>query len=135
VAAAKQLSFAVDVAEDVPAAILTDEQRLQQILKNLLSNAFKFTEHGEVRLRIERAATGWSQSNMTLNRSPIVVAFRVIHSGIGIPAEKHNVIFEAFQQAGGGTTRKYSGTGLGLSISRVDISRIGLIGTFASCSN
>ena len=118
VAAAKQLDFEVFTGEEIPAVISTDEQRLQQILKNLLSNAFKFTDKGAVRLRIERAIRGWSRSNVTLNQADAVVAFRVADTGIGIAAEKHRVIFEAFQQAEGGTTRKYGGTGLGLSISR-----------------
>jgi HAMP domain-containing protein/signal transduction histidine kinase/CheY-like chemotaxis protein len=118
VAAAKQLDFEVSFAADVPNVITTDEQRLQQILKNLLSNAFKFTDQGKVALQIERATGGWNRGNNTLNRADAVLAFRATDTGIGIPSEKHKVIFEAFQQADGGTTRKYGGTGLGLSISR-----------------
>jgi HAMP domain-containing protein/CheY-like chemotaxis protein/signal transduction histidine kinase len=119
VAAAKQLDFSIQIEEGVPATITTDEQRLQQILKNLLSNAFKFTDEGRVGLRVEGAAPGsWSRSNVTLNRAEAVIAFQVFDTGIGIAGEKHRVIFEAFQQAEGGTTRKYGGTGLGLSISR-----------------
>ena len=118
VAASKQLGFDIRVADDVPKTITTDEQRLQQILKNLLSNAFKFTDHGLVSLGIERASAGWSRGNLRLNRADAVIAFHVTDTGIGIAPEKHKIIFEAFQQAEGGTTRKYGGTGLGLSISR-----------------
>jgi len=88
------------------------------VLKNLLSNALKFTEHGTVRLKIERATSGWSNSHPVLNRVKSVIAFSVTDSGIGIPQDKHKIIFEAFQQADGTTSRKYGGTGLGLSISR-----------------
>ncbi len=87
------------------AAIVTDEQRLQQILRNLLSNAFKFTAEGGVTLRIERAGED-------------AITFAVIDTGIGIAEDKLAVIFEAFQQADGTTSRTYGGTGLGLSISR-----------------
>jgi CheY-like chemotaxis protein len=88
------------------------------VLKNLLSNAFKFTEKGEVRFTIQRATRGWNQTNETLNRADTVIAFSVTDTGIGIATDKHKVIFEAFQQAEGGINRKYGGTGLGLSISR-----------------
>ncbi|HEY1713204.1 MAG TPA: HAMP domain-containing protein [Solirubrobacteraceae bacterium] len=105
VAADQGLTLDVVLDDDVPAAIVTDEQRLQQILRNLLSNAFKFTAEGGVTLRIERAGED-------------VVTFSVIDTGIGIAADKLAVIFEAFQQADGTTSRTYGGTGLGLSISR-----------------
>ncbi len=105
VAADKGLMLDVALDDDVPSAIVTDEQRLQQILRNLLSNAFKFTAEGGVTLRIERAAED-------------VVSFSVIDTGIGIAEDKLAVIFEAFQQADGTTSRTYGGTGLGLSISR-----------------
>ena len=118
VADQKELEFQVESAANVPLTIMTDEQRLQQILKNLLSNAFKFTEQGEVKLRVETVTGGWSRSNQTLNRADVVFAFAVRDTGIGIAADKHQVVFEAFQQAEGGTTRKFGGTGLGLSISR-----------------
>ena len=118
VAVAKGLGFEIHISPDVPNLIRTDEQRLQQILKNLLSNAFKFTDQGKVLLQIEVAARGWNRSNVTLNRADTVLLFAVADTGIGIPKEKQNVIFEAFQQAESGTTRKYGGTGLGLSISR-----------------
>jgi signal transduction histidine kinase/DNA-binding response OmpR family regulator/HAMP domain-containing protein len=114
----KKLHFDVAVDTDLPDAILTDTKRLQQILKNLLSNAFKFTEHGSVLLRIEPATAGWTQEHPQLRNAEQVVAFSVIDTGIGIPANKQRIIFEAFQQADGTTSRQYGGTGLGLSISR-----------------
>jgi hypothetical protein len=102
----------------LPAGLSTDSQRLEQVLKNLLSNAFKFTERGYVNLRIARATTGWSREHRSLNRASEVLAFSVSDSGIGIPADKQHTIFEPFLQADGSTSRKYGGTGLGLAISR-----------------
>src|SRR4029077_13374374 len=102
----------------LPETIHTDPQRLQQILNNLLSNAFKFTERGKVEFVAEPAGSGWSPSNDALNRAPQVVAFRVIDTGIGIPLEKQLSIFEPFPQADASPSRKYGGTGLGLSICR-----------------
>ena len=93
-------------------------QRLNQILKNLLSNAFKFTEKGEVKLRIYEAKRNWKQTITSLDNAKKVVAFEIRDTGIGISKDKQNIIFEAFQQAEGSTSRKYGGTGLGLSISR-----------------
>ncbi|WP_254173504.1 HAMP domain-containing protein [Planktothrix pseudagardhii] len=118
VAVDKGLNFLVDFDSKLPKGIYTDPKRLQQILKNLLSNAFKFTEKGQVTLRVELVTFGWSHEQNTLNQADMVVAFSVIDTGIGVPPEKQRIIFEAFQQADGTTSRKYGGTGLGLSISR-----------------
>ena len=114
----KNLRFSINMDETLPASLETDAQRLNQILKNLLSNAFKFTEKGEVRLRIYKAAHNWKQSHPGLENAKRVVAFEIMDTGIGISKDKQNIIFEAFQQAEGSTSRKYGGTGLGLSISR-----------------
>jgi signal transduction histidine kinase len=105
VACGKGLAFDLSIAAGVPAAIETDGKRLQQILTNLLSNAFKFTAQGAVRLELAPSGEGW-------------VAFSVVDTGIGIPLAKQRLIFEAFQQADGSIGREYGGTGLGLSISR-----------------
>jgi hypothetical protein len=123
VAQDKALAFAIDLDSDLPRNLHTDGKRLQQVLKNLLSNAFKFTEQGEVTLRIARASEGWSRDHDGLNRAPAVIAFAVIDTGIGIALDKQKIIFESFQQADGTTSRKYGGTGLGLSISR-EIARL-----------
>jgi len=113
------LQFTIQVHEDLTEDFSTDIQRLNQILKNLLSNAFKFTEKGDVRLRVYPANKNWKHGfNHNLDISKKVVAFEISDTGIGIPQEKQNIIFEAFQQAEGSTSRKYGGTGLGLSISR-----------------
>ncbi len=112
------LSFELDLEPGVNRHIQTDSKRLQQVLKNLLSNAFKFTEQGKVRLHVSTAPSGWSPDHPTLAGASSVIAFEVTDSGIGIPAEKQRIIFEAFQQADAGTSRKYGGTGLGLAISR-----------------
>ncbi len=118
VADLKSLHFDVEVDPLLPPALQTDTKRLQQVLKNLLSNAFKFTERGSVKLKAELATGGWNPEQELLNGANAVVAFSVVDTGIGIPKEKHGVIFEAFQQGDTGTSRKYGGTGLGLSISR-----------------
>jgi HAMP domain-containing protein/CheY-like chemotaxis protein/signal transduction histidine kinase len=123
VAQDKELEFTIERAPDVPSYIHTDEKRLQQILKNLLSNAFKFTEQGKVSLSITTPEKGGHFIQETLNRADAVIAFSVTDTGIGIPADKQRIIFEAFQQADGTTSRKYGGTGLGLSISR-EIARL-----------
>ena len=102
-AAQKELGFEISVAEDAPKSIETDEQRLQQVLKNLLSNAFKFTEQGGVTLRIERAPKDIAFASEILTRADGVVAFSVSDSGIGIAEDKLRLIFEAFQQADGTT--------------------------------
>jgi HAMP domain-containing protein/signal transduction histidine kinase/CheY-like chemotaxis protein len=118
VAEATKLAFAIDLRPGLPETMQTDPQRLQQILNNLLSNAFKFTERGGVEFVAQAAASGWDASNDLLNRAPGVIAFSVIDTGIGIPADKQQSIFEAFAQGDGTTSRKYGGTGLGLSICR-----------------
>jgi HAMP domain-containing protein/signal transduction histidine kinase/DNA-binding response OmpR family regulator len=119
VADGKGLEFSLELGENLTSeTVITDAKRLQQVLKNLLSNALKFTEHGTVRLRMERAITGWSPSHPVLSRVKSVIAFSVSDTGIGIPQDKQRIIFEAFQQADGTTSRRYGGTGLGLSISR-----------------
>jgi CheY-like chemotaxis protein len=118
VAADKGLEFHIVLDEHLPEAIQTDGKRLQQILANLLSNAFKFTAQGEVRMRVEQVSSGWSMGHPVLDRGGPAVAFSVSDTGIGIPPSKQRLIFEAFQQADGSTSREYGGTGLGLSISR-----------------
>jgi HAMP domain-containing protein/signal transduction histidine kinase/CheY-like chemotaxis protein len=123
VAQAKKLDFQVELNPDLPRSMFTDDKRLQQIIKNLLSNAFKFTEKGHVKLKVAKADGGWNSSNDHLNTAGQVLAISVEDSGIGIPEDKQRIIFEAFQQADGTTSRKYGGTGLGLSISR-EIARL-----------
>jgi CheY-like chemotaxis protein/HAMP domain-containing protein/GAF domain-containing protein len=117
-AESRRLSFDVLLDPALDRSMITDSKRLQQVLKNLLSNAFKFTEQGGVRLSISAATGGWSAEHPTLKHAPAVVAFEVCDTGIGIPLEKQKIIFEAFQQADASTSRKYGGTGLGLAISR-----------------
>ncbi len=112
------LGFSVELAPDLPPSFYTDAQRLQQVLKNLLSNAFKFTQQGQVSVRIAAVESGWSVDHDGLNRAGAVIGFFVTDSGIGLAADKQKIIFEAFHQADTGTARKYGGTGLGLSISR-----------------
>jgi signal transduction histidine kinase/DNA-binding response OmpR family regulator/HAMP domain-containing protein len=119
----KKLDFFVNIDPALPRSMYTDDKRLQQVIKNLLSNAFKFTQTGSVRLTIARAEDGWASGNDHLNKAGQVLAFSVEDTGIGIPEDKQRIIFEAFQQADGTTSRKYGGTGLGLSISR-EITRL-----------
>jgi HAMP domain-containing protein/signal transduction histidine kinase/CheY-like chemotaxis protein len=115
---AKHLRFSIDMDTRLPDVIETDSQRLNQILKNLLSNSFKFTEKGSVNLKIYVADGNWKTRNVNLDAAETVIAFEIADTGIGISKEKQGIIFEAFQQAEGSTSRKYGGTGLGLSISR-----------------
>jgi HAMP domain-containing protein/signal transduction histidine kinase/CheY-like chemotaxis protein len=114
----RNLTFDVYFDPKLGRSLVTDQKRLQQVLKNLLSNAFKFTEHGGVRLKASAVAAGWSPDHPILQQAGTVVAFEVADTGIGIAPEKQKIIFEAFQQADAGTSRKYGGTGLGLAISR-----------------
>ncbi len=123
VAEHKGLEFQISAAPNLPKRLFTDENRLQQILKNLLSNAFKFTEQGSVRFHIGVADKSRVFSMDSLNKAKNVIIFRVTDTGIGIPREKQTMIFEAFQQADGTTSRRYGGTGLGLTISR-EIARL-----------
>jgi HAMP domain-containing protein/signal transduction histidine kinase/CheY-like chemotaxis protein len=118
VADGKNLEFSVEVSPDIPRTMVTDIKRLQQVVKNLLSNALKFTERGRVSLRVEKASGGWQPDNLVLSSAESVIAISVEDTGIGIPLDKQRIIFESFQQADGTTSRKYGGTGLGLSISR-----------------
>ncbi len=117
-AEARKLTFSTNFDPHLGRFITTDSKRLMQVLKNLLSNAFKFTDHGGVRLHVGLATGGWSPDHPTLSKAQSVVEFSVSDTGIGIPPEKQKIIFEAFQQADAGTARKYGGTGLGLAISR-----------------
>ena len=114
----RRLIFDIQSNSNLPRSLVTDSKRLQQVLKNLLSNAFKFTEQGSVQLSVSIVDSGWTSSHPVLSGSASVVAFEVADTGIGIPTEKQRIIFEAFQQADAGTSRKYGGTGLGLAISR-----------------
>src|SRR6202030_3800111 len=114
----RQLSFDVHLDLNLGRTVTTDSKRLQQVLKNLLSNAFKFTAQGGVRLNVSAAVGGWSAEHPVLSQAPAVVSFEVADTGIGIPVEKQKIIFEAFQQPDASTSRKYGGTGLGLAISR-----------------
>ena len=118
VARRKGLAFSIDIAPATPTHVVTDVHRLRQVLKNLVANAFKFTERGSVNLRIGVAADGWSPSATALVEAPQVVALAVTDTGIGIEAPQQRRIFEAFAQGDGSTARLYGGTGLGLSISR-----------------
>jgi HAMP domain-containing protein/CheY-like chemotaxis protein/signal transduction histidine kinase len=117
-AESKNLAFQVEIDRMLPRTFTSDPKRLQQILKNLLSNAFKFTAQGQVKMRIEQVTGGWSSEHPVLHDAPAAISIAVSDTGIGIAPEKQRLIFEAFQQADAGTSRKYGGTGLGLAISR-----------------
>ncbi len=125
VASEHGLAFAAELDDRLPATMITDPHRLRQVLKNLVSNAFKFTEHGDVTLRMELASGGWSSDQRGLAQAEAVVAISVQDTGIGIPKDLQSAMFEAFAQADGTTARRYGGTGLGLSISR---NLVGLLG-------
>src|SRR5690242_7089454 len=118
IAESKNLPFHLEFDGGLPRAFTTDPKRLQQILKNLLSNAFKFTSHGHVAMNVRLATEGWTSEHPVLSRAHTVMALSIADTGIGIAPEKQKLIFEAFQQADAGTSRKYGGTGLGLAISR-----------------
>ncbi|MFO1499525.1 MAG: response regulator [Verrucomicrobiota bacterium] len=125
VAETRNLGFLVSLDSGLPRNLTTDTKRLLQVLKNLLSNAFKFTSQGHVSFAITTPSQGWTTDHPLLRRAPSVIAFQVTDTGIGIPPEKQRIIFEAFQQADAGTSRKYGGTGLGLAISRELASLLG----------
>ncbi|MBI2071360.1 MAG: response regulator, partial [Elusimicrobia bacterium] len=114
----KGIGFAIKLDSDLPTTLYTDSKRLYQVLRNLLSNALKFTERGSVALEARLAASGWNPNIESLSKAERVVAFAVTDTGIGIPIDKQKIIFDAFQQVDMTTSRKYGGTGLGLSISR-----------------
>jgi signal transduction histidine kinase len=118
VAIQQGVTFSVELDPALPPTFATDAGRLRQVLKNLLANAFKFIEKGEVAVRISRGNGGWSAAHAGLERAESVLAFTISDTGIGIPADTQALIFEAFAQADGTTARRYGGTGLGLSISR-----------------
>ncbi len=118
VAESKNLDFSIQLEEGLPDTISTDSKRLRQIIKNLLSNSFKFTHQGRVSLQIRRADAKTTFNNERLQRAEGVLAISVSDTGIGISPDKQQIIFEAFQQADGSTSRRFGGTGLGLAISR-----------------
>ncbi len=125
VAEAKNLSLHMEFDPELPDYFVTDPKRLQQILKNLLSNAFKFTSVGHVSMSVRMAPEGWSADHPILSRAPSVIEMAISDTGIGIQPEKQRLIFEAFQQADAGTSRKFGGTGLGLAISREQATLLG----------
>ena len=118
IADSKHLAFDIEITPELPHSINTDVKRLQQVLKNLLSNAFKFTAQGRVTFKMAVVNSGWTPDHVALNNATRVIAFEVSDTGIGISPDKQKIIFEAFHQADAGTSRRYGGTGLGLAISR-----------------
>jgi CheY-like chemotaxis protein/putative methionine-R-sulfoxide reductase with GAF domain len=126
VANEKKIEFELEQETNLPVAIVTDRVRLEQVIKNMLSNAFKFTpQGGKVTLRVRRPDRNVRFTNPALMKSREVIEFSVTDTGIGIPQEKQQLIFEAFQQVDGSTSRRYGGTGLGLSISKMLVSMLG----------
>ncbi len=125
VAESKKLDFELEFSRALPHSMRTDAKRLQQVIKNLLSNAFKFTERGKVSLEVSLAHHGWDPDNDVLGRAGAAIAISASDTGIGIPHDKQQIIFEAFQQADGSSSRKYGGTGLGLAISREIVNMLG----------
>ena len=125
IAESKNLPFLIKFDTDLPGFFTSDLKRLQQILKNLLSNAFKFTARGHVGMNVRLVEAGWSPDHPTLDRAGTAIAITISDTGIGIAPEKQPLVFEAFQQADAGTSRKYGGTGLGLAISRELASLLG----------
>ncbi|MBW3541351.1 MAG: response regulator [Planctomycetes bacterium] len=123
VAEAKDVDFETSFDPNLPETIYTDSKRLQQVIKNLLANAFKFTHRGSVSLSVSQAFGGWDPDNVSLNEADAVIALAVSDTGIGISPDKQRIVFEAFQQADGSTSRRFGGTGLGLAISR-EIARL-----------
>ncbi len=118
VAEAKSVDFSISLNPSLPNSVLTDARRLQQILKNLLANAFKFTHRGRVTLEIAPTTSGWSNSHEDLNRAGQVLAFSVTDTGVGISEAARGRIFEPFTQGDSSTTRRHAGTGLGLAAGR-----------------
>jgi signal transduction histidine kinase/HAMP domain-containing protein/ActR/RegA family two-component response regulator len=125
VAHKKGLDYSITLDPTAPTHIITDSQRLRQILKNLLANAFKFTAVGEIRVEIGLAAQGWSEASESLSHAPSVMAMSVTDTGVGIEKEQQQRIFEAFAQGDGTTSRRFGGTGLGLSICRTLLDLLG----------
>jgi len=125
VARGKGLGYSVDITPGTPAELVTDRQRLRQVMTNLLANAFKFTQHGEIHVQVGPAEDGWNSESESLIAAPSVVALAVRDTGIGIEAGHQARVFEPFAQGDGTTARLYGGTGLGLSISR---ELVGLLG-------
>ena len=125
VAGGQGVAFSAELDDRLPATIVTDPHRLRQVLNNLLANAFKFTEHGQVLLRFAPSTGGWSPNCESLVQAASVIAISVIDTGIGIRKELQRTVFESFAQADGATARQYGGTGLGLSISRNLVTLLG----------